>query len=214
MAKAPYEQLSAEVARAELIPRGRFLTAEEIELLDDLAARLRQNFSDDRSEMFRDLLDRVSAVRTYSRDEPVSRPAPVRVTSRRNKTTTAATVAASKSDRKKAKEPSRGEQKAQTRRYSLELRRIAQAGRPMSPADAQILNKLVGEIEVLSRTVPMARTLLTQALDTRAYLTGRSSAPDRDRSGVPSAGRINQPRGLTMARREVSGGLPGTRRGH
>ena len=61
-----HTQLTAEVAAAELIPAGRPLTAEEIELLDDLAARLRAAFFGGRSEEIRNLLRRVSAVRPGS----------------------------------------------------------------------------------------------------------------------------------------------------
>lgn len=70
------------------------------------------------------------------------------------------------------------------------------------------------ELEAMSRTQRRARLLWTQALDTRAYLAGRSAVPDLDRSGVPSAGRVGRSRGLDMAKREVLGGLPGTRRAH
>lgn len=204
MAKtSKFDQLVAAVTHAELIPANRNLTAGEIELLDDLSARLRQQFFGDRSEEVRDLLRRVSAVRTGKRDSPISA-APA-----------AATPTASPSKRKKnSKGPSRGAQRQSTRTHSLELRRIAQAGRPMAPSDAEALNQIIAELEALSRKAPIARTLWTQALDTRAYLTGGSAAPDRDRSGVPSAGRISAPRGLDRAKREVLGGLPGTRRGH
>lgn len=211
MAKtSKFDQLSAAVVHAELIPANRTLTAGEIELVDDLAARLRAHFFGDRSEHVRDLLRRVSAVRTGTRNPPAR-------TAQPDPTTGAATSpspVATPKGKKKSKGSARAEQKDRTREYSLELRRIAQAGRPMTPSDAQTLGTLIAELEALSRTVPMARTLWTQALDTRAYLTGGSAAPDRDRSGVPSAGRISRPRGLGSAHREVLGGLPGTRRGH
>lgn len=202
MAKPPkYELFTAEVVQAELIPEGRSLTAEEIERLDALATRLRLKFSTTGSPQLRILLRRVTAVRNGTR-----RPTPPNPAS------------AAKPKRKKAKteetELSHAEQKAATQSHSLQLLRIAQTGRPMTAADAQILDRLITELETLSRTVPMARTLWTRALDTRAHLTGGSDTPDRDRSGVPSAGRISAPRGLDMGWREVSGGAPGTRRGH
>lgn len=62
-----YEQLTAEVAEAELIPTGRFLSAEEIELLEVLATRLRAALVGDGSEEITRLLRRVSAIRTYAR---------------------------------------------------------------------------------------------------------------------------------------------------
>lgn len=206
MAKtSKFDQLVAAVTHAELIPSNRNLTAGEIELLDDLSARLRAYFFGNPSEKVNDLLRRVSAVRT--RDSTISAaPAPAMPT-------TPPAGFASKRKRN-AERPSRGAQRQSTRTQSLELRRIAQAGRPMAPSDAETLNQIIVELEALSRKVPMARTLWTQALDTRAYLTGGSAAPDRDRSGVPSAGRISAARGLDSAKREVLGGLPGTRRGH
>ena len=62
------DQFTAAVAHAELIPAGRPLTVGETEMLDDLAARLRKQFFGDRSDDIRDLLRRVSAVRTGKRD--------------------------------------------------------------------------------------------------------------------------------------------------
>lgn len=207
MAKtSKFDQLVAAVTHAELIPANRNLTAGEIELLDDLSARLRAYFFGNPSEKVNDLLRRVSAVRTGKRDSPISAAAAP--------ATSTAPPADSASKRKNSKGPSRGAQRQSTRTHSLELRRIAQAGRPMAPSDAEALNQIIAELEALSRKAPIARTLWTQALDTRAYLTGRSAAPERDRSGVPSAGRISAPRGLDRAKREVLGGLPGTRRGH
>ena len=47
----------------------------------------------------------------------------------------------------------------------------------------------------------------------REYLTVKTSTPDRDRSGVLPAGLVGSP-GLDLARREVLGGLPSSRRGH
>lgn len=204
MAKPPkYAPFTAEVVQAERIPEGRPLSAEEIELLDALATRLRLKFSTTGSAEIRLLLRRVTAVRNGTR-----RPAPQTLAAARK----AKRTKTSKNENEEG--PSHAEQKARTQGYSLQLLRIAQGGRPMTPTDAQTLNRLIAELEALSRTVPMARTLWTQALDTRAHLTGGSDTPDRDRSGVPSAGEIGQARGLEMGWREVSGGAPGTRRGH
>ncbi|SIF61281.1 Uncharacterised protein [Mycobacteroides abscessus subsp. abscessus] len=201
MAKPPkHAQFTAEVAQAELIPADRPLTAEEIERLDALATRLRLKFSTTGSPQLRILLRRVTAVRNGTRRPTPPNPASAAKMKKKAKT--------------EETEPSHAEQKAATQSHSLQLLRIAQAGRPMTPSDAQTLDRLIAELETLSRTVPLARTLWTQALDTRAHLTGGSDTPDRDRSGVPSAGRISAPRGLDMGWREVSGGAPGTRRGH
>lgn len=203
MAKPPkHAQFTAEVAQAELIPADRPLTAEEIERLDALATRLRLKFSTTGSPQLRILLRRVTAVRNGTRRPTPPNAASTTKPKRKKKATTEET------------EPSHAEQKAATQSHSLQLLRIAQAGRPMTPSDSQTLDRLIAELETLSRTVPLARTLWTQALDTRAHLAGGSDTPDRDRSGVPSAGRISAARGLDMGWREVSGGAPGTRRGH
>lgn len=199
MAKPPkHAQFTAEVTQAELIPEGRALTAGEIEMLDALATRLRAKFNATGSAKIRLLLRRVTAVRNGTR-----RPTPPTKPARTTKPKVDEEVG-----------PSHAEQRSLTQGHSLELRRIAQGSRPMTSSDAQTLDRLIAELETLSRTMPMARTLWTQALETRAYLTGGSDTPDRDRSGVPSAGEISQARGLEMGWREVSGGAPGTRRGH
>ncbi|MBN3458253.1 hypothetical protein JNN96_29870 [Mycobacterium sp. DSM 3803] len=62
------EEIAAVVARVELIPADRPLTAGEIRMLDSLIARLRRRSLNDRSEGLLDLLRRVSAVRTRNRD--------------------------------------------------------------------------------------------------------------------------------------------------
>ncbi|SRX96065.1 hypothetical protein MSP7336_04340 [Mycobacterium shimoidei] len=62
------EEIAAVVARVELIPADRPLTAREIRMLDSLAAQLRRRSLNDRSEGLLDLLRRVSAVRTGKRD--------------------------------------------------------------------------------------------------------------------------------------------------
>lgn len=68
------DQLVAAAAPAELIPADRELTAGEIELVDDLAARLRRVFLKDPSEEIHDLLRWVSAVRTGKRDPALPAP--------------------------------------------------------------------------------------------------------------------------------------------
>ncbi|BBX06756.1 hypothetical protein [Mycolicibacterium aichiense] len=69
------EEIAAVVARVELIPADRPLTAGEIRMLDSLAARLRRRSLNDRSDGLLDLLRRVSAVRTSNREAGVSVPA-------------------------------------------------------------------------------------------------------------------------------------------
>lgn len=68
------DQLAAAVADTELIPADRELTAGEIELLDDLAARLRRVFLNDPSEEIHDVLRWVSAVRAGKRDPTLTTP--------------------------------------------------------------------------------------------------------------------------------------------
>lgn len=198
------DQLTAEVAQAELIPAGQPPTAEEIELLDDLAARLRKQFFGDRSEAVRDLLSRVSAIRTGKRDTAPPTPSPA-VATPKSKLTNA------KPTKVKVKKPA---EKKSAHKLSIELHRISAAGRPISRADAEALDGIVEQLQILADTDRRAGHTWLRAREVREYLTGKSSDPDRDRSGVPVAGRISAPRGLDNAKREVLGGLPGTRRGH
>ncbi|SIG32279.1 hypothetical protein [Mycobacteroides abscessus] len=192
--------LTAAVAHAEVIPADRPLTREEINLLDHLAARLRKQFFGDRSEEIQDLLRRVSAVRTGKRDTT---------------TTTKVTPAAKAPAAKKRQPPSqKTKNKKSANKLNAELHRISGAGRPISKADAVALDGIVEQLCVLAEADRRVRLLWLRALDVREYLTGKSSVPDRDRSGVPSAGRVGRPRGLDLARREVLGGLPSSRRGH
>lgn len=125
MAKPPkYELFTAEVAQAELIPEGRSLTAEEIERLGALATRLRLKFSTTGSPQLRILLRRVTAVRNGTRRPTPPNPASATKPKRKKKPKTEET------------ELSHAEQKAATQSHSLQLLRIAQAGRPMTPSDA------------------------------------------------------------------------------
>ncbi|MBE5488553.1 hypothetical protein E3G71_001054 [Mycobacteroides abscessus] len=192
--------LTAAVAHAEVIPADRPLTREEINLLDHLAARLRKQFFGDRSEEIQDLLRRVSAVRTGKRD-----------TTKTTKPTPAAKAPAAK----KRQPPSqKTKNKKSANKLNAELHRISAAGRPISKADAAALDGIVEQLRALADADRRVRLLWLRALDVREYLTGKSSVADRDRSGVPSAGRVGRPRGLDLARREVLGGLPSSRRGH
>ncbi|MFV8137441.1 hypothetical protein ACNQR7_07705 [Mycolicibacterium senegalense] len=197
--------LTAAVAHAELIPAGRPLTREEITLLDHLSARLRKHFFGDRSGAVRDLLSRVSAVRTGSRDTSVTA-----------KPTAAATspAPAKKAAKKRRPPAQKTTNKKSANKLNAELHRISAAGRPISKADAAALDGIVEQLRVLAEVDRRMRLLWLRALDVREYLTGKSSVPDRDRSGVPSAGRIGRSRGLDLAKREVLGGLPSSRRGH
>ncbi|NOQ58437.1 hypothetical protein [Mycolicibacterium fortuitum] len=192
--------LTAAVAHAEVIPADRPLTREEINLLDHLAARLRKQFFGDRSEEIQDLLRRVSAVRTGKRDT--------------TKTTKPTPAAKSPAAKKRQPPSQKTKNKKSANKLNAELHRISAAGRPISKADAAVLDGIVEQLRVLADGDRRVRLLWLRALDVREYLTGKSSVPDRDRSGVPSAGRVGRPRGLDLARREVLGGLPSSRRGH
>lgn len=199
------DQLTAEVDRAEGIPVGRSLTAAEIELLDALAARLRKHFFGDRSDAVRDLLSRVSAVRTGTRDTAVTAKPTVAATS---------PAPAKKAAKKRRPPAQKTTNKKSANKLNAELHRISAAGRPISKADVEALDSIVEQLRVLAEADRRVRLLWLRALDVREYLTGKSSVPDRDRSGVPSAGRIGRSRGLDLAKREVLGGLPSSRRGH
>lgn len=205
MAQTPkLDQLTAEVDQAELIPAGQSLTAAGIELLDALAARLRKQFFGDRSDAVRDLLRRVSAIRTGKRDTAPPTPSPAVATPKSKLTNAKPTkVKVKKTKNKKS-----------ANKLNAELHRISAAGRPISKVDAEALDGIVEQLRVLAEADRRVRLLWLRALDAREYLTGKSSVPDRDRSGVPSAGRTGRSRGLDLAKREVLGGLPGTRRGH
>lgn len=193
--------LTVAVAHAELIPTGRPLTREEINLLDHLAARMRKHYFGDRSDDIRDLLSRVSVIRTGKRDTTVKAKA------------TAAAVRRAPAA-KKRQPAQKTKNKKSANKLNAELHSISAAGRPISKVDAVALDGIVEQLRVLADTDRRMRLLWLRALDVREYLTGKSSVPDRDRSGVPSAGRIGRSRGLDLAKREVLGGLPSTRRGH
>ncbi len=191
--------LTAAVAHAEVIPAGRPLSREEIALLDRLAARLTTHLFGDRSEKITDLLRRVSAVRTGKRE-----------------TTLGSVESKLSAPTAKKRPPARQKKKEKktAHKLAIELHRISAAGRPIGNADAVALDGIVEASRLLAVTDRRARLLWLRALDIREYLTGTSSDPDRDRSGVPSAGRIGRSRGLDLAKREVLGGLPSSRRRH
>jgi hypothetical protein len=193
--KTKLQLLTEKVVRAERIPTDRQLTAEEIGWLDDLSARLRAAYFGGKQYM--PLLKRVSAVRTGNRN-------PRDVELRR--------IPAEPN--RMGSPPVAKKNKREYRRLAAELHRITVAGRPPSAADTLALDDLVEELRVLATDNKSSRLLWLRAQDAREYLTGKSSAPDRDRSGVPSAGLVGRPRGLDLARREVLGGLPSSRRGH
>lgn len=194
--------LTVAVAAAELIPTGRPLTREEINLLDHLATRLRKHYFGDRSDDIRDLLSRVSMIRTGKRDTTVKAKA------------TAAAVRRTPAAKKTQPPAQKTKNKKSVNKLNAALHRISAAGRPISKVDAVALDGIVEQLRVLTDADRRVRLLWLRALDVREYLTGKSSVPDLDRSGVPSAGRIGRSRGLDLAKREVLGGLPSTRRGH
>jgi hypothetical protein len=193
--KTKLQLLTQEVVRAERIPTDRPLTAEEIGWLEDLSARLRAACFGGKQYM--PLLKRVSAVRTGNRNPRDSKQR--RVPTQPNRT---------------GSPPAAKNNKSEYRRLAAELHRITVAGRPLSAADTRALDALVEELRILAADNNSSRLLWLRAQDVREYLTGKSSAPDRDRSGVPSAGRVRRARGLDLARWEVLGGLPSSRRGH
>lgn len=213
--------LTAAVAHAEVIPADRPLTAEEISLLDHLAAQLRKQFFGDRSEEIQDLLRRVSAVRTGKRD-----------TTKTTKVTPAAkapAAAAKKPAKPKGSRPTPAPRKPTDdtpaakeqsgkgfgRLYN-ELTRFAAIKRRLKPAELERLDELVTETAMLAKQDNYYRKLHQRAKLIQKGKTPRPKPappqPEGLRAVLP-AGLSSSSR-LTQAGREVLGGLPSSRRGH
>lgn len=104
--------------------------------------------------------------------------------------------------------------KKQLKTLAAELHRVTTADRPLSSTDVQALNDLVEELAKRAATDRAARHLWLRASFIQGHLTGQSTASVRDRSGLPAAADVGRVRGLSQARHEVLGGLPGSRRRH
>lgn len=214
--------LTVAVAHAELIPAGRPLTREEIALLDGLAARLRKHFFGDRSDAVRDLLSRVSAVRTGKRDTTVSA-----------KPSTAATSPAPAKKRPaKPKEPRKAPVKQNLTneipaaaaghpgkgfgRIYNELTRFAATKRRLKPAELARLDELVTETATLAKGDRYYRKLHQRAkLIQKGKTPPPQPAPPQPeglRAVLPAG--LASSSGLTYGGREVLGGAPASRRGH
>jgi hypothetical protein len=124
-------------------------------------------------------------------------------------------VVVEKSQSEKRKRRRRTQAKRQrTQELTAELDRIVAAGAPLSDVDVQVLDAVVEQLRVLAESFNGAVPVWLRARDTRNCFTGKPPQPGRDRSGIPTAGRIRAPRGLEDAQWKVSGGLPGTQRRH
>lgn len=212
--------LTAAVAHAELIPAGRPLTAEEIALLDDLAARLRKQFFGDRSDAVRDLLSRVSAVRTGKRDTNViakpstaaTSPAPAKKRPAKPKESRKAPVKQNLTN----EIPAVGHPGKGFGRIYNELTRFAATKRRLKPAELARLDELVTETATLAKGDRYYRKLHQRA----KLIQKDKTPPPKPAPPQPEGLRAVLPAGLasssrlTQGGREVLGGLPGTRRGH
>ncbi|MFL0156547.1 hypothetical protein [Mycobacteroides chelonae] len=213
--------LNAAVAHAELIPAGRPLTREEIELLDHLAVRLRRQFFGDRSAEITALLRRVSAVRTGKRDTTVTAkpsaaatsPAPVKKRPAKPKEPRKAPVKQSLTNEIPAAAGHPGEGFG---RIYNELTRFAATKRRLKPAELARLDELVTETATLAKGDRYYRKLHQRAkLIQKGKTPPPQPAPPQPEGlrAVLPAGLASSSR-LTQGGREVLGGLPSSRRGH
>ena len=104
--------------------------------------------------------------------------------------------------------------KKQLRTLAASLHRISIADRSLSSTDVQALDDLVADLAKRGTTDRAARLLWLRACFIQEHLTGQSTASVRDWSGLPAAANVGRVRGLTQARHEILGGLPGSRRRH
>ncbi len=104
--------------------------------------------------------------------------------------------------------------KKQLKTLAASLHRISTADRPLSLTDVQALHDLVADLAKRASTDLAARLLWLRASFIQEHLTGQSTVSVRDGSGLPAAADVGRVRGLTQARHEVLGGLPGSRRRH
>jgi hypothetical protein len=96
-----------------------------------------------------------------------------------------------------------------------ELDRIAAITRPLKPEELKRLGELVEETRALAAADRYFRRLHLRAKLIKKSKTPQPTPPRQSNElrGVLSAGLVGSP-GLDLARREVLGGLPSSRRGH
>lgn len=188
------DQLTAAVAHAELIPTNRPLTTGEIELLDDLNARLRPALASHRVEII-GLLRRVSAVRR-NRDTGVRAPA-------------TQSPAAKKPAKVKSSKPN-GTTIEQIHSELSEMATTQKLG-TLGRKRRERLDEIVNDAAKLVWKGPQYRWLYERALQ----IQEKTMRPPRPKSNrrVGPAGLVQNP-GLSQGGREVFGGLPSSRRGH
>jgi hypothetical protein len=199
--KTTFQLLAEEIPYAERIPVDREPTAEEIQQVDDLVARLRVSAPGGKRN--RNLFQRASTIRA-------------RMVGPRG-------GAQVEADAECADKPPAGKKisKGFGRIYD-ELSPIAAITRPLKEVEHQRLDELVEETHVISSkdNSEMFRRLhqrakLIRKSNTPRRRAGRKPAPPQPeglRSVLP-AGLVGS-RGFDLARREVLGGLPSSRRGH
>jgi hypothetical protein len=96
-----------------------------------------------------------------------------------------------------------------------ELDRIAAITRPLKPEELSRLGDLVKETRALAAEDPYFRRLHQRAKLIKKDKTPQPTPPreTNELRGVLPVGLVGSP-GLDLARREVLGGLPSSRRGH
>lgn len=193
-----YAQLGVELAQAELIPADRDLTAEEIELLAGLDARLRTAWRTDKSKEHRGLLKRMDAIRRARKKRDAPAPAPEQQPTAVSLVTNA-----------------RGVDRPDSRLGDLhrELSELAakQAGnQQLAGKSLRRLQAIVNGTAPLAARDPGYRKVYERAL----RIQKKALRPPRAKGPTGKPRRLVRSPGLSYGGREVLGGLPGTRRGH
>jgi hypothetical protein len=194
--RTKYEVLADEVARVERIPADRAATAEEARQVDDLAARLR--ISAPGGQRYRNLYKRAKSVQA-------------RITASHGVEETGEQA---DSDDTTRPPPKKKTGRGFGRIYN-ELSRIAAIRRPLKPEELTRLDDIVEETRAIAAKDPYFRRLHLRA---KLIRTGKTPHPKPARQsdelrGVLPAGLVGSS-GLHLARREVLGGHPSSRRGH
>jgi hypothetical protein len=196
--KSKYQKFAEKVARAEQIPTDRDATADEIAQLVGLLKKL--EVSAIGAPRYKNLYDRARLVQgRLGISEAIADVA-------------APTDPAETPQPPPKKRPGRGFGPI----YN-ELTHFAALRRSLAPEELARLDVIVKETRALAAEDPVFRRLYQQAKLVRKGQISRSKSVARQRSGgrggVGPAGMVASP-GLSLARREVLGGAPSSRRGH
>lgn len=194
--QTPYQRLTAEADQAERMPVSREPNAEGIELVDGLKARMKGSAVAGAEYM--NLHRRAKAVRPHTRGSGDSESvAHLSVSSR--------DVAPAK---KKAIRT--------VGKVRKELSRFEAIKRPLKPEELLRLDELVNETRTLIAKNPNFESMHRWAKLIHKDKTTPTRTVPRQPEGLRAvlpAGLVGSP-GLDLAKREVLGGLPSSRRGH